>query len=502
LSLAQWNLWELLSEKVARDIRRDLVDAWIKLSPVKRRQDQKLQNAESNLTATLTNDVRLYREYVVHFHGGLPREGLQVLLLGTSLWMLSPKLMTLFVLAIAPAGIGLSHIGKKIRKRAGQALGNFSELAEWLQQRFLGIETIKHYRTESIEIKKLEALNSNLIERFLRAARVKARTSPMLEVFAGFALLLVLWVALSDVAAGSISGSVLLSFFATLGLLSQALTKLGRYLNSNREGSAAAERINTTHTLMTENSSHQVGIEIKKNGPLLGIFDLDVTWPGRSTPALRALSHEFFAGRVTCILGSSGAGKSTLLRAILGLVSPQNGHITTQSPDVITWMPQTPLLAPDTLAANIAWPDPNIDSEKVARAAHEAGLDTVIRELPSGLQTLIGAGGQGLSGGQGQRVQLARLFYHASPLILVDEGTSALDPETEADVLNGIRRLAEKGRCVIMVAHRLAATRIADEIMILEDGELKLVGPADQVKKDPLFQKISGTSSQTAQDTI
>ena len=112
-----------------------------------------------------------------------------------------------------------------------------------MQQRLLGVETIKHYRTEAIEVRKMHELTDNLYQRFLKAARVKARTSPLIEALSVASMVVVLVIALRDISTGTLTGSVLLSFFATLGLLSQAAGRLGRYLNSNREGAAAADRL-------------------------------------------------------------------------------------------------------------------------------------------------------------------------------------------------------------------------------------------------------------------
>ena len=160
-------------------------------------------------------------------------------------------------------------------------------------------------------------------------------------------------------------------------------------------------------------------------------------------------------------------------------------------------MPQRVQLAPDSIAANVVWPD-NLsgmaeEQEKIVRSLLRVGLGDVISSLPAGILTVVGTGGQGVSGGQAQRIQLARLAYHDSPFVLIDEGTSALDPETERTVFRLVEELAGRGAGVIMIAHRLAATAIADEVLVMDRGRLAMSGPASEMIKTPIFHELAGS---------
>jgi ABC-type bacteriocin/lantibiotic exporter with double-glycine peptidase domain len=121
-------------------------------------------------------------------------------------------------------------------------------------------------------------------------------------------------------------------------------------------------------------------------------------------------------------------------------------------------------------------------------------MGEVVATLPTGIMTVVGIGGQGVSGGQAQRIQLARLAYHETPFVLIDEGTSALDPETEQAVFRLVEQLAGRGTGVIMIAHRLAATAIADEVLVLDRGRLVMSGPAAEVTKTSVFHELAGTA--------
>ena len=494
--VAQWFIWERGGEIVALRLRDDLADAYLHLSPSVRRSESG-RSIEEQLSSGVTADVKLVREYLVHFYGGLPREAFQVVFLAIMLVLLSPKLTAIFLLGVAPAVAIGGRIGKQLRRRAAKALADYSQLTEWLQQRLIGIETIKHYGTEPIEIRKMEALTESLYQRFLKAARVKARTSPMLEIIAIIAMVVVLVIALRDIQSHESSGAVDLSFFSTLGLLSQAGAKLGRYLNSNREGAAAVDRLRQLLTFFGEHMQGQVVVRAAAGAKTQITCDqITVTYPGASRPALRGFSFNFDAGSIYCLAGPSGAGKSTLFSTLLGLVTPESGALRYEadvppSGSAVAYMPQKVILRPDTIAGNVAYPE-TPDLERVADALARVGLDSLVAGLAEGVMTQIGAGGIGISGGQAQRILLARLWYLKRPFVLIDEGTSALDPEVERTVYTLIRQLADRGAVVVTIAHRQAAAEHADILLLLDHGELRTAGPPATVLNSAVYRTLLG----------
>lgn len=474
-SLVHWFLWERAGERVALGLRADVVNRFLVLDPSQRKSDQ-ARTMEAELSASITTDVRMLREYVVHYYGGLQRELIQVVFLTVTLVLLSPKLFALFALGLAPLGIVLARVGRKLRKRAAMALADSSILTEWLQQRLLGIETIKHYRTEAIESAKMRVLDQSLFERFLRAARVKARTSPLMEAGSSISLALVLIFALRQVATGEASGAVQLSFFSTLGLLTQSAGKLGRYLNTNREGAAATDRLAALLGFLGGATRLAIASLAPSSAAAarLAIESLTVRYPDAPRAALDHFSSTFDGGKVYCLVGPSGAGKSTVFNAILGLVTPSEGHLAFAGPSAsrVAYMPQKVQLVPDSVAANVSYPEQNPDLTRVKEALARVGMASVVDALPQGTSTLLGEGGSGVSGGQAQRILLARLWYHRAPIVLVDEGTSALDPEVEQLVHSLLRDLAAAGAAVLTIAHRRSVAEAADEVLLLRDGKL------------------------------
>lgn len=493
LLIGQWWIWEFVSEGFAYQIRSKLVSAFVYLMPAKRHQ---LKLQEEQLASSISNDVRLLREYVVHFYGGLPRELIQVIFYLVSLVLLSPTLLVVFVFGLSPAILALNRLGKKIRRRSERALDHYALLAEWLQQRLRGIETIKHFRTEQYEINNMEQLSEELKDTFLRSAKAKTRSGPTLELIAVISLVVVLYVSLQMVAKGLVTASVLISFFAVLAILSQSASKLGRYFSANREGAAAIKRIDSLLSNITEHQQTEISPEsrAKLGENALVLSELSASYHPEQR-VLKSISFTFEKGQIYCVCGPSGSGKSTLFQVILGMLVPSEGRILidsslpTDRQKLIGYLPQSINLAPISLAHNIAYPESNPDKKKIAEAMRKAGLDHDFALTMDDDLTDFG-GGRGLSGGQAQRVLMARLFYHRFPIILFDEGTSSLDPQTEALVFRSLKALAEDGSCIIMIAHRLSATRYADQILLIKEGEIKAHGNSEMVVQSDEFMSF------------
>jgi ATP-binding cassette, subfamily B, bacterial MsbA len=500
LTVFQWYTWERLGEQLAFDWRHQLVSGFIYVNP-SQRDHYDVASVESELGGLMTQDIRTCRDYVVHFFGGLPREGLQALFMAISVAVLSPKLFFIFAICLAPIVLFLNKLGKKIRRRTSQALEDNSVLGEWIQQRLLGIETIKQYGTESIEIRAMRKASATLYERFVRATRAKSRTGPLIEILGVFAICVAIGVSFFEIISGRISGAVAMSFFASLALFAQSATKLARYFNSNREGIAAADRIFGAIDKFdcVRLASVRTPESLKRaDHTSLTLSSLEV-WYGQKV-AIHPISQSFTAGKLYCIVGSSGAGKSTLFSAMLGLRQLKNGSIEycvdgkrdfSSRLDII-YMPQISLVFPGSIAENVAYPEQDIDYERVLDALLAVGLIIDDKGLKDGLRTLVGPGELQFSGGEAQRLQLARLIYHKAPFVLIDEGTSALDPELEHLVLMKARDLVKTGVVVIMIAHRPAATEFADEIIVMRDGEITKTGRRADVVVSSEFREVFG----------
>ncbi|MGI5205622.1 thiol reductant ABC exporter subunit CydD [Spirillospora sp. CA-108201] len=254
------------------------------------------------------------------------------------------------------------------------------------------------------------------------------------------------------------------------------LRQVGAQYHASVEGLTAAARIFE----VLETPPPPAGTRRDVPGPDRATLRLDgvtVTYPGRGAPALGDFSLTVHPGETVALVGPSGAGKSTVLAVLLGFVRPDSGRVLVDwddladlSPDAwrerIAWVPQRPHLFAGSVAANIRLGRPDASDAEVRKAARAANALGFVDALPSGFDTPLGDRGAGLSAGQRQRIALARAFLRDAPLLLLDEPTSNLDTESEAAVLDAVRRLAES-RTVVLVAHRPALAAMADRTVPL-----------------------------------
>jgi thiol reductant ABC exporter CydD subunit len=254
------------------------------------------------------------------------------------------------------------------------------------------------------------------------------------------------------------------------------LRQLGANYHASAEGMAAAEQVFAV--LEAPEPARGTRTDFPEEALTgLTVEGLRVSYPGRSEPALDDLSLTVGEGEVLALVGPSGCGKSTLLGVLLGLVAPELGSVRIGDVDLaeldldawrarLAWVPQRPHLFKASIAQNVRLGRSDASTDQVRAAIAAAGLTDAVRNLPDGLDTVLGDRGAGLSAGERQRVALARAFLRDAPLLLLDEPTASLDGETEREIVRTIARLAE-GRTVVLVAHRPALIGMADRVLSL-----------------------------------
>lgn len=273
------------------------------------------------------------------------------------------------------------------------------------------------------------------------------------------------------------------------------LRELGAGRHAALEGRAAAERIVgilRTPVPVAPVVAPSSGARSRLAVPLtIELEGVTYTYPGGLQPALRSVDLLLPAGTLTALVGVSGAGKSTLINLLLRFLSPQGGSVrangvAVESLSAEAWrtlvalVPQRPYLFQGSVRDNISLARPNATPEEVARAAGISGAAEFIARLPRGYETPLGERGARLSGGEAQRLALARAVLKDAPLLILDEPTSSLDPLSERLVREAVGRLVE-GRTVLVVAHRVATVRAADQIVVLEGGRVVESGRHDDL---------------------
>lgn len=261
------------------------------------------------------------------------------------------------------------------------------------------------------------------------------------------------------------------------------LRALGARFHAGMSGTTAAKRIYEildTPVPAISNQTSAIRPQPTTEFASINFEDVTYTYPNEVTPTLENINLQIDAGQHIALVGASGAGKSTLVNLLLGFIQPATGHILLdqhlpitnyQLCDLIAWVPQRPYLFHDTIDANIRLGNPDATREEIIAAAQAAHLHDFIETLPEQYETVIGEGGARLSSGQAQRLAIARAFLRDAPILILDEPTSSLDPETESLLEDSTRRLMQ-GRTVITIAHRLNTIFRADQIIVLESGHI------------------------------
>ncbi len=484
-------IWENIGEKVVTDFRKAAFSSFVKWQP-EDRESAGGTDIEDKISSQITNNLRLTKQYIVRFYGGIPREILQTAFLITALLSISPRLFLYIVVFIVPVGAFIDRSSRAVKRRVKRAINDYSSISSWIEQRFLGIETIKHYKSESIETLKMSEQGESLYKKFFRAAKIKSLTSPVTEFIGIIALAIVIY--LSTVSEASESPATLLSFFACLGLLSQSITKLSKYVNARAEGKAAFIQIKDTYSTLTQQTLESIypppNSSCKVPTPESAIYchSLCYSYPNTSENVIDQFSYNFRYGHFYAVFGHSGAGKSTLLKVLLKYFQVESGELFFHYPEEslypISYLPQNPILIPGTIAENVSYPLKPKNSEAIKSALRNAQIDDLLERFQDGLNHHLDYSDAKLSGGQVQRLNLARVFYLNSRIILADECTSALDKNTEAMILKALRDLANNGSCVIMIAHRPLVLDYADQVLLMDHGKLVKEGAADRLKED------------------
>ncbi|QES07193.1 thiol reductant ABC exporter subunit CydD [Streptomyces venezuelae] len=335
-----------------------------------------------------------------------------------------------------------------------------------------GLPTLKIFGRAKAQAESIRAITSEYRQATMRTLRIAFISSFALE------LLSTLSVALVAVSIGMrlVHGDLdLYTGLVILVLAPEAylpLRQVGAQFHAAAEGLAAAEEIFD----VLEQPVRDGGAGAVPDSVRLELDGVTVRHAGRAEPSLDAMSLTVEPGETVALIGPSGAGKSTLLDVVLGFAEPEDGgsvrvggeELATLDLEAwrarIAWVPQRPYLFAGTIAENVLLARPDASDEAVREALRDAGADGFVAGLPQGLDTPLGEDGAGLSAGQRQRLALARGFLADRPLLLLDEPTAALDGETEAGVVDAVRRLAA-GRTVLLVAHRPALLAVADRVV-------------------------------------
>jgi ATP-binding cassette subfamily C protein CydCD len=368
----------------------------------------------------------------------------------------------------------MALVGATTRDRTAKRMRALQRLAGHFLDVLAGLPTLKVFGRAKAQARSIAEVTNRYRSATMGTLRLTFLSSLVLELLATVS------VALVAVAVGLRLLGGNMNFHDALFVLVLApeaylpLRALGTHFHASADGMKAAEEI--FELIDTPDGDGARG-GVRADGTGIVIRGLDVTYPGRRLPAVHDFELVVQPGETIALTGPSGCGKTTVLSVVLGLRRPDAGTVRLGGVDLfdldlddwrrhVAWVPQRPHLFARTVAENIRLGRPDASDAHIAAALDAAGLTEVVRRLPRGVDTPLGEGGAGLSAGERQRLALARAFVRNAPLLVLDEPTSSLDNETEADVLDAIRQLIF-GRTALIVAHRPALVALADRVVEL-----------------------------------
>ena len=470
--LGQFYWMGLFGQRVAIALRREIFTRLSGLSPT-----QLSQKMTGDLLSRFSSDVTAVETAASYAVGSYLRDGLQIIaLVAVAIWI--EWRIALAALLIVPfAGMAVSKMTKVLLQKTREGQASLGELAAQVKEGLGAAKMIQAFNAQAAEMARFAVQSAKHEQAMTRAAWARASIPAVMEVLAAIALAGVLaFASLTQ----SVSPERLISLLTAMVLIYQPAKDLGRVGQFAIQAKVSGERILALLDSVSPRADRPDAIRIP---PVRGSVRLEDVWFSYGDrPALKGLALELPVGQVTALVGPSGGGKSTVTSLLLCFDRPQRGRVSIDGVDVevasadgvraqFALVTQEALLFSASVLENIRVARPGASLEEVAAAARVAQADGFIRALPQGYDTPIGERGAILSGGQKQRLCLARALLAGAPVLILDEATSHLDPQSEKELQDALRQVLP-GRTALVIAHRLATIVEADRIYVLDEGRV------------------------------
>jgi subfamily B ATP-binding cassette protein MsbA len=473
-----------VGEDIIRRLRNQLYD---------RIQDLSLAFFQQQRTGTLmsriTNDVNILKAMVSTAVTGSLRDvstfvGLTVVILYQN-WRLAIVAFIVLPVAFWPVLI----LGRKVRRVSTGCQEAMAEMNSFLHETLAGNKIVKAFGMEQHEKQRFFYKTRRLFKLEIKSVIIRSLSSPMMEFFGGLGIAFVIWYGGSEVISGKTTAGTFMSFLACVLLLYDPARKLSQLNNSIQQGMAAADRV---FDVIETQSDIQDPVNPRSldSGPRdLRFENVHFNYGGKAV--LQGINLSVAQGQVLALVGMSGGGKSTLVNLIPRFFDVTEGQVSIGGIDIrefavadlrrqIAMVTQEPILFNETVRDNIAYGRPDATESEIVAAAKAAYAHDFILRFPDGYDTMVGELGGRLSGGEKQRLCIARALIKNAPILILDEATSSLDSEAEALVQKALENLMI-GRTTVMIAHRLSTIAGANHIAVIAGGRIVEEGTHEEL---------------------
>jgi subfamily B ATP-binding cassette protein MsbA len=467
-----------VSEEVKKILQIDMLKSFIKA-------DTEIieSNHSGKYISNLNFDVNQITKMLADAFLSIFKDGLTLLGLLCVMFFQNWKLSLIAIIMIPLASITSKVIGKRMNKISTQAQEKSGDLNRYLIDLFKNHKIIKIFQRENFENMRSEKFVNDLKEKSAKISAVYIRSTPVMEILTGIMIAILIFYSGKLIISGELAINNFFSFLAAMMLAYQPVKTLTKVNVAIEQGLAAANRILPIIDINNEINSNED--KDKLNISEGNIIFKDVNFTYKSNPenkVLQNINANFTGGKMTALVGHSGSGKSTLLNMIPRIYAPTDGIINFDDQDIskfslaslrsqISIVDQNTTLFDDTVLNNIKYARPEATNEEIYQAAEQSMCTEFINNLESGYETMIGENGVKLSGGEKQRLSIARAFLKKSKIILLDEATSSLDSETEDKIQKALSQLT-LNKTTIVIAHRLSTILNSDKIYVVDNGKI------------------------------
>jgi ATP-binding cassette subfamily B protein len=424
-----------------------------------------------------------------------------IVLAGIAMFLLRPELAALSLLPVPFVVLIANAYGKRSQPALREAQQRIAELTADAEESVSGIRVVKAFAQEERQLDRFRHSVQRVFDQQIYATRIQAVFGPLISFLPNLGLAAILLVGGREVMTGSLTVGSFTAFYAYLLMLISPMRTLGYMLGAAQRATASGDRIFQILDRAPRLTAPENAPPLPEGRGHVKLSGVELRFEGSPQPALDGVDMEVQAGQTVALVGAMGSGKSVLVSLLPRLYDVTTGSVQIDGADVrsvdlvslrhsIAVVNDDPFLFSDTIHNNIAYAHPDATREEVERAATAAQADGFIRELPQGYDTRVGERGLTVSGGQRQRLAIARAILANPRILILDDATSSVDASTEQEIKLALGAVME-GRTTFVIAHRLSTIALANKIFVLENGRVAASGTHDELLKvSDLYREI------------